>query len=118
MDEELLNEEETQETETEDTVVDPLLTAAKLALRITTNAFDNEVEWLLEAAKLDLGIAGVLEPDTMTAIVQQACITYVKMNFGIGQDYEMTYKQIAEAEGCTQERVRQIIVSALKKMKN
>ena len=43
---------------------------------------------------------------------------YVKMNFGIGQDYEMTYKQIAEAEGCTQERVRQIIVSALKKMKN
>ena len=43
---------------------------------------------------------------------------YVKMNFGIGQDYEMTYKQIAEAEGCTQERVRQIITGALKKMKN
>lgn len=43
---------------------------------------------------------------------------YVRMNFGIGQDYEMTYKQIAEAEGCTQERVRQIIVGALKKMKN
>ena len=43
---------------------------------------------------------------------------YVRMNFGIGQDYEMTYKQIAEVEGCTQERVRQIIVGALKKMKN
>jgi RNA polymerase primary sigma factor len=42
---------------------------------------------------------------------------YVKMNFGIGQDYEMTYKQIAEAEGCTQERVRQIVTGALKKMK-
>jgi len=87
MDEELLNEE-TEETETEDTVVDPLLTAAKLALRITTNAFDNEVEWLLEAAKLDLGIAGVLVPDTMTAIVQQACITFVKMNFGQPDDYD------------------------------
>jgi len=42
---------------------------------------------------------------------------FVKMNFGIGQDYEMTYKQIAEAEGYTQERVRQIITGALKKMK-
>ena len=42
---------------------------------------------------------------------------YVKMNFGIGQDYEMTYKQIVEAEGCTQERVRQIVTGALKKMK-
>ena len=43
---------------------------------------------------------------------------YVKMNFGIGQDYEMTYKQIAEVENCTQERVRQIVTGALKKMKN
>lgn len=42
---------------------------------------------------------------------------YVKMMFGIGQEYEMTYKQIAEAEGCTQERVRQIITGALKKLK-
>ena len=42
---------------------------------------------------------------------------FVKMNFGIGCDYEMTYKQIAEKEGMTQERVRQIILGALKKMK-
>lgn len=42
---------------------------------------------------------------------------YVKMNFGIGQDYEMTYKQIAEAEHCSQERVRQIVTGALRKMK-
>ena len=49
----------------------------------------------------------------------------VKMKFGIGQDYEMDYKSIAKAwnsthdekESLTQERIRQLVVGALKKMK-
>ena len=95
-----------------------LIAAAEKALRIVTTSFEDEIGSLLDAALLDMGVAGVTVPTEIDALVQQAAITYVKMNFGIGQDYEMTYKQIAEAEGCTQERVRQIIVSALKKMKN
>lgn len=105
MDEELLNEETEETTETEVTVVDPLLTAAKLALRITTNAFDSEITDLIDAAKLDLGIAGVIIPDTMTAIVQQACITYVKMHFGQPDDYDRLKRsydeQKAQLATCT-----------------
>lgn len=52
--------------------------------------------------------------------------TIVKMKFGIGYDYEMDYKTIAEKynqgrpekEQLCVERVRQICVNALKKMKN
>lgn len=66
----------------------PMLAAAKLALRITTTAFDDQITDLLEAAQLDLGIAGVIIPAEVTAIVQQACITYVKMHFGQPDDYD------------------------------
>lgn len=49
----------------------------------------------------------------------------VKMHFGIGYDYEMDYKTIAEKynqdrpekEHLTQERIRQICVGAIKKMR-
>ena len=41
-----------------------MLTKVKLALRITTNAFDSELTELIEAAKIDLGIAGVTVPVT------------------------------------------------------
>lgn len=66
----------------------PMLAAAKLALRVTTTAFDDQITDLLEAAQLDLGIAGVIIPAEVTAIVQQACITYVKMHFGQPDDYD------------------------------
>ena len=35
------------------------ITKAKLALRITTNAFDDQISDLLDAAAVDLHIAGV-----------------------------------------------------------
>ena len=35
-----------------------LLDKAKMAMRITTNAYDDEITDLIEAAKADLGIAG------------------------------------------------------------
>lgn len=63
-----------------------MLTAVKLALRITTTAFDDELNQLIEAAKTDLGIAGVTVPVTtesdLDQIIQRAIITYCKMNFG------------------------------------
>ena len=65
-----------------------LLAAAKLALRITTNAFDAEITSLLTAALLDLGVAGVIVPAEQSALVQLACITYVKMHFGQPDDYD------------------------------
>lgn len=63
-----------------------MLTKVKLALRITTNAFDSEIEDLIEAAKIDLGIAGVNIPVTTfeatDIIISKAIITYCKLNFG------------------------------------
>lgn len=82
-----------------------MLTAAKMALRITTDAFDAEVVNLLNAALLDLGVAGVVVPAEVNALVQQACITYVRINFGQPDDYDRLKKsydeQKAQLATCT-----------------
>lgn len=65
-----------------------ILSAVKMALRISTNAFDMQLQDLVEAAKLDLGIAGVALPSTMDAIVRTAIITYVRLHFGQPDDYD------------------------------
>ena len=64
-----------------------LLTAAKLALRLSTDAFDQQIYGLLDAADQDLGVAGVLT-DEDDAILRQAKITYVRMHFGQPDDYD------------------------------
>lgn len=85
--------------------METMLAAAKLALRITTTAFDSEITSLLNAALLDLGVAGVVIPDEINALVQQACITYVRMNFGQPDDYDRLKKsydeQKAQLATCT-----------------
>lgn len=60
----------------------------KLALRITTDAFDSELTDLIDAAEADLGIAGVVLPETLDAICTRAIITYVKMHFGEPDEYD------------------------------
>jgi hypothetical protein len=65
-----------------------MLEQVKLALRISTTAYDTELTYLIEAAKLDLGIAGVVLPDELDALVQKAIITYCKMSFGLPEDYD------------------------------
>ena len=62
--------------------------AVKLAKRITTDAFDMEIAGLLQAAELDLGVAGVEIPETANALVLQAKKTYVLMNFGEPDNYD------------------------------
>jgi len=59
-----------------------LLDKVKLALKLTTNAYDNDLYDLTEAAKLDLGIAGVVLPSTLDALCERAIITYVMVHFG------------------------------------
>lgn len=69
-------------------VTTELISAAKLARRMTTNAFDSEVERLLNAAIQDLGCAGVVLPTEATALAVQACITYFLANFGEPDHYD------------------------------
>ena len=65
-----------------------MLEKIKLALRITTDAFDDELEDLMAAAFLDMGIAGVTVPEPVDPLVTKAVITYCKMNFGLPEDYD------------------------------
>lgn len=65
-----------------------MLEKVKLALRITTTAYDSELTDLIESAKLDMGIAGVVIPETIDALVTKAVITYCKMSFGLPEDYD------------------------------
>lgn len=65
-----------------------MLNKVKMALRIVTNSYDSELTDLIEAAKQDLGIAGVIVPSELDAIVTRAIITYCKMLFGLPEDYD------------------------------
>lgn len=60
----------------------------KIALRITTNAYDTELNTLIDSAKLDMGVAGVVVPSVLDALVTRAVVTYCKMSFGIPEDYD------------------------------
>lgn len=77
-------------------VTTDLINKAKLARRITTTAFDTQVEDLLNAAFLDLGIAGVVLPAELDAICEQAALTYFMANFGEPENYERLKKSYDE----------------------
>ena len=65
-----------------------LLDKVRMALRITTTAFDDELNDLIAAAKTDLGIAGVTLPVELDAICNRAVVTYCKIHFGEPDDYD------------------------------
>lgn len=92
-----------------------MLKKVKLALRITTEAFDDELTDLIEAAKADLGIAGVNVPAELDAIVSKAIITYCKMSFGLPEDYDQLKRsydeqkaQLSNATGYTTWSVKNV----------
>lgn len=85
-----------------------LIAAAKMARRIKTDAFDVQIRMLLEAAMLDMGVAGVEVPETMDALVSQAAITYFLLHFGEPDDpdrlkrsYDEQKAQLATCTGYT-----------------
>lgn len=65
-----------------------ILAKVKLSLRIVNDAFDSEITDLIEAAIVDLGIAGVKNTDLSKPIILQAVTTYVKLNFGSPEEYD------------------------------
>ena len=67
-----------------------LLEKTKLALRVTVNNYDVDLTDLINAAKLDLGIAGVELPSTLDAICERAIITYCKIHFSSLSDGEFS----------------------------
>lgn len=77
----------------------PMLASAKLALRITTNAFDDEIKDLIAAALADLGIAGIIYQDVTDPLVRRAVITYCRANFGQPDDYDRLKASYDEQKG-------------------
>lgn len=73
-----------------------MLKKVKVALRITTDAFDDELTDLIAAAMLDLGIAGVVLPSELDALITKAIITYCKMSFGLPEDYDQLKRSYDE----------------------
>lgn len=64
------------------------LPAVKMALRVTTSAYDDELNTLINAALLDMGVAGVTNDNDTDALVLRAIITYCRLNFGKPDDYD------------------------------
>lgn len=82
-----------------------LMASVKLALRVTAPAFDAQILSLIQAARLDLGVAGVVLPAEIDALVTQAITTYCRMHFGQPDEYERLKRsydeQKAQLSTCT-----------------
>lgn len=65
-----------------------MLEKVKLALRITTDAFDGEIDDLIVAAMGDLRISGVTQDDQTDPLIIRAVVTYCRANFGSRTEYD------------------------------
>lgn len=62
-----------------------MLNKVKKALRISNAAYDEEIQDLIDSAKSDLALAGVIETkvnDEADALIKRAVLIYCKANFG------------------------------------
>lgn len=60
----------------------------KLALRIKTSAFDGEIDELIKAAVMDLGVAGIENDNADDPLINRAVITYCAFHIGPRDDAE------------------------------
>lgn len=75
------------------------LNAVKMALRVSTDAFDSEISNLIDAALLDLGVAGVTNDDATDALVLMAVKTYCRLHFGQPEDFDRLKAAYDEQKG-------------------
>lgn len=81
-----------------------MIDLVKQALRITSSAFDTEIELLINGALADIGITGASVADA-DPLVQRAVVTYCKANFGDPDGYDKfkaSYdEQKAQLQSCS-----------------
>jgi len=74
-----------------------MLELVKMALRISTDAFDDELDMLIAAALDDLGVAGVVYVYADTdPLIKKAVCTYCKLHFGMPDDADRLQKSYDE----------------------
>ncbi len=76
-----------------ETVLTSLLTDAKLRLRLHTDAFNDEIKDLIEAAASDLVHRQAIQPEQIAALpidplIKRAILTYVRAFFGTPENPE------------------------------
>lgn len=62
--------------------MEAMLSLVKMALRVSGDAYDAQLNMLIEAALGDLGIAGVTNTEPTDPLIQQAVCTYCAFMFG------------------------------------
>ena len=73
-----------------------MLQLCKLALRISTDAYDTLLQMLIQSALQDMAIPGINIPENeidYSAVLKQCIITYVRLHFGEPDNYD----KLAEA---------------------
>lgn len=65
-----------------------MLDKVKLALRISTTAFDSEITGLIDAAYADLKLCGIALYKKEDPLIDRAVITYCKAHFGEPDQYD------------------------------
>ena len=77
-----------------------MLESIKLALRIKSSAFDLEILDLINAAKLDLRLSGIIKFEEEDPLILQAVKTYCKANFGLdnkdSEKYQASYESLKQ----------------------
>ena len=72
-----------------------ILDKAKMALRVSVDSYDSELNTYIDSAKLDLGIAGI-DTEDIDELMEMAIITYCRMHFGSPDNYnqlKMSYDE-------------------------
>lgn len=77
-----------------------MLESIKLALRIKSSAFDEEIIELIESSKIDLKISGITNIKEEDPLIRQAIKTYCKANFGLdnkdSEKYQSSYDMLKQ----------------------
>ena len=71
----------------------------KLALRISNDFYDNEINGLIEACKKELKLVGIASSNFYTSdyMITQAVILYCKANFGFDNSEADRYQKAYES---------------------
>ncbi|MDR2898695.1 MAG: DNA-packaging protein [Clostridiales bacterium] len=72
--------------------MDELIKSVKLSLRITNDAFNQEIEELIASCKMELSLAGITKLDEADPLINRAIIIYCKANFGYSEDSEKFHR--------------------------
>lgn len=75
-----------------------LVDDVRASLRITSEAFDGEINDLISACTHDLDVSGVISTPTDDPLIRRAITLYCKANFGLGnqdaEKYNASYENL------------------------